>query len=374
MPLTKSKNKSSLSHDEALRRVYELTPQIKDYDQFMHIGARWLPYTMYFHEKSFQSTAINTDHLGFRYSHLKGKRYSVSELPDKALTLNLLVGGSTALGVGSTSDQSTIASFLSEITGEVWINFAGRGYNAVQELIMFLMHQNKFHCIGKVLILSGINTLALEGIPDHLSSDHGRYYYSYEFQHYMNKYNEDVKKKSDSFSNESKEPFFSFKKLKSLFYQENPANTVITDQGVNLETRIVRAADMTVDAMYQWKLLLADFNASLTFVLQPLAYWVRDYLTPEEEAVFFAIDHCPNNFYRLFSGVLGKTVHPILFNALQKNAEKYRISCYDMNALLATSSRITETLFVDRVHFNDKGNKVLANLINDSILNNKKGE
>lgn len=143
-----------LSHQEAVLEVYKYTPQIKDYDRFMHCGARWLPYTMYFHEKNFVSDAVNTDALG---------------------------------------------SQLAEVTGEVWLNFAGRGYNATQELIMFLMHQDKFTKINRVVVLSGINTLALEGIPEEFSSDHGRYYYSFEFQHYMNKFNEDMKRKKDSF-------------------------------------------------------------------------------------------------------------------------------------------------------------------------------
>ncbi len=367
----KLENKKPLSHDEALQRVYELTPQIEDYDKFMHVGARWLPYTMYFHEKNFTSNAVNTDSLGFRYVYLKGQRYSIAELPTAPTRVNLLVGGSTALGVGATSDETTVASYLSELTNEVWLNFAGRGYNSVQELIMFLMHQCKFQQIGQVLILSGINTLALEGIPDHLSSDHGRYYYSYEFQHYMNKYNEDMKRKSNSFSSSNKKPFSRLKRLKSLFQNENPADIIITDQGINLEARIMRAAGVIVNAIHQWKLLLADFHAKLQFVLQPLAYWTRDYLTPEEEAVFFAIDQCPNNFYRLFEGVLGKSVHPVFFNAIQQGALQYGIPAHDMNILLSTTDKLAETLFVDRVHFNDIGNKVLADVIYEKILSGK---
>ncbi len=46
-------NKPILDHKQAIQEVYRWTPQIRDYDNFMHVGARWVPYTMYFHEKIF---------------------------------------------------------------------------------------------------------------------------------------------------------------------------------------------------------------------------------------------------------------------------------------------------------------------------------
>ena len=69
-----STEKPALTHHEAVQEVYRWTPQIRDYDRFMHIGARWVPYTMYFHEKMFRSPTINTDALGFRYTEFDGKR------------------------------------------------------------------------------------------------------------------------------------------------------------------------------------------------------------------------------------------------------------------------------------------------------------
>lgn len=362
---TKEKQYKKLAHKAALQEVYNLTPQIKDYDRFMHVGARWLPYTMYFHEKNFISSTVNTDSLGFRYSHLKNYRYSVANLPDKGI-INLIVGGSTALGVGATCDEHTVASYLSQKTNEVWLNFAGRGYNAVQELILFLMHQNKFKQIGKVIILSGINTLALEGIPDSLASDNGRYYYSYEFQHYMNKYNIDMQRKRDSFFSDTKRSGPLSSRLKSLF--SNAADVIITDEEVDLATRVDRAANVVADTLYKWKLLLADFNVVPDFILQPLAYWTRNYLSDAEKAVFYAIDHCPNNFYRLFSKVLDTDIHPLFYNSIEKHARMHEISCYDMNKLLAKHSKISETLYVDRVHFNDLGNEILADIIIEVVL------
>lgn len=359
MPLT---DKPELNHHQAVQEVYRWTPQIRDYDSFMHIGARWVPYTMYFHEKNFRSPTINTDAFGFRYSEYQGQRFSVTELPANG-KINLLVGGSTALGVGATRDAFTVASRLSELTGEVWLNFAGRGYNSTQELLMFLMHQKRLGDIGHVVVFSGINTLALEGIPDEFASEHGRYYYSFEFQHYMNKFNEDMQRKKNSFGSKGGESWLQRCK-KALFY-ENPADEVITDEGISLDERLERAADSITDALKQWQLLLSGSGATLSFVLQPLSHWCRDQLTADEEAVFHAIDSCPNNFYRLFSGVLGKEVHAPFFAHIQAKAGDIR--CLDMNFMLRQSPVFNETLFVDRVHFNDLGNEQLAKLISAEL-------
>jgi hypothetical protein len=357
--------KENFTHTDAVREIYKYTPQIRDYDQFMHIGARWLPYTMYFHNKNFISSSVNTDTLGFRYSYLHKKRYSVAELPDNK-SVNLLVGGSTALGVGSTHDAYTVASFLSELTGDVWLNFSGRGYNAVQELIMFLMHQDKFSQISRVIILSGINTLALEGLPDDYSSDHGRYYYSYEFQHYMNKFNEDMKRKKNSFNEHSNSKLFSLRKWKEIFNKHNPADEIITDEDIPLEARIERAAKSIAKTLNQWNLLLAGFNAPIDFILQPLCHWCRPSLTPDEERVFYAIDNCPNNFYRLFGGILGTEVHLPFFKKIVQHSAN--VPCHNMNTLLPKSEYFNDTIFVDRVHFNDLGNYALAKLIKNNIL------
>lgn len=354
------------THHNAVQEVYKYTPQIMDYDKFMHVGARWLPYTMYFHNKNFISKAVNTDELGFRYSHRGDKRYSVADLHQNE-KINLLIGGSTALGVGSTCDEKTVASFLSEMTGEIWLNFAGRGYNSTQELIMFLMHQDKFNRIGRVIVLSGINTLALEGIPEYFSSDHGRYYYSYEFQHYMNKFNEDMKKKKDFFAPNSTSGYIFFERIRNLFHYKNPADEIITDDNIPLEARIERAAKSVSKSLRQLQLLLAEFDAPIDFILQPLAHWCRPYLTKDEESVFRAIDNCPNNFYRLFSGILGTDVHLPFFNSIVQNSGN--IPCHDMNTLLPSSEHFDDTIFVDRVHFNDLGNYALANSIINNIIN-----
>lgn len=357
------KTKYSMSHKDGVLRSYELEPAIKDYDNFMHIGARFLPYTMYFHYSNFESPTINTDILGFRYSYKGKEKFSPANLPPSN-SINLFIGGSTALGVGATNDKFTIPSYLSTLRNEYWLNLGGRGYNATQEALLFMMHYPKFRDIKKVIVFSGINTLALEGMPEEFTSDHGKYYYSYEFQYYMNMYNEDLKKKQDTYSDN----LLYKKEVSNSIKDFNPTEKIINDAESLLSRRIITAGENIIQSLYNLKLLLVPFNVSPIFILQPMAYWIKDTLSPQEKDLFLAADASPNNFYRLFSKVLQKEVHKPFYYYLKNKCEKLDIECFDMNEFLKESDFINEFIFVDRVHFNNFGHMEIARIINTKIL------
>jgi hypothetical protein len=347
--------RKTLTHDEAVLEVYRLTPQIQEYDEFMYMGVRWLPYTMFFHLQNYKSQVINTDEFGFRLSDFRGRPVSVGRLPEGPV--NLIVGGSTTLGTGATHDGATLASRLAAHTGEPWLNFGGRGYNAVQEVLMFMMHQHRFPKINNVVVYSGINTLTLEGLPDELATEHGRYYYSYEYQHYMDQYNEDLKRRARSYASDltgSKGGRLA-RLWESFKTKDNPADIIFTDAATDTPTRVDRAAWVVGNALKQWQLLLARSGAKLSFVLQPMSYWTRDHLTEEEADVFHAIDSCPNNFWRLFANILAKEVHPRFAGSIASVCAEQGIPFFDSNQMLKSSPLLNETLFVDRVHFNDRG-------------------
>ena len=117
---------------------YKLTPQMRDYDL---LAMAWLPYVMYFHQPDYSSEAIHTDRFGFRHSlDRDGNLLTLDTL--KGRESNLLVGGSTAFGVGATSDGKTISARLSDICGDDWLNFGARAYNSTQELFLALSHSN----------------------------------------------------------------------------------------------------------------------------------------------------------------------------------------------------------------------------------------
>lgn len=357
-----------LNADEALKEVYRLTPQMAEYDKFIS-ELRWLPYTMFFHPKNYRSQAVNTDQLGFRHTRRNERNVSLADLPDHG-PINLLVGGSNVVGTGATTDAHTTSSYLCEYTGETWLNFGSRGYNSMQEALLFLMHQNKLDRIGQVVVLSGMNTLTLEGLPDSMATDHGRYYYSYEYEHYMNKYCADLRARSSGASDSAKRN--PLERLRNFLAEPeedaNPTATVITDETSQTGDRIARASYEITNALALWKQLLAPFDAKLSFVLQPLSHWIKDALTPQEEEIFHAIDSCPNNFWRLFGKILARDVHAPFADSVRAGCAAQGIPFFDMNALLRDSPIIGESLFVDRVHCTDVGYAEVARIIQQKVL------
>ena len=352
-----------LNPEEALAEVYRLTPQMKIYDQFIS-DLRWLPYTMFFHPANFRSPVVNTDELGFRLSHYQNQPISAAKFPtDKPI--NLLVGGSNVVGTGALSDTGTTSAYLSQLTGEPWLNFGARGYNALQEAMLYMMHRHRFDNIKHVVVLSGMNTLTLEGLPDELATEHGRYYYSHEYAHYMGLYSADLRKAAD-------EKLGWMAGLKNKFStiekHESTASVVIDDRASNTEQRLLRAAQEIGKALELWQLLLAPKRAKLTFLVQPLSYWTRDTLSPNEAKIFRAIDGCPNNFWRLFSKILAKEVHKPFVSLISQECARRDIHCGDMNTLLAQSKNLHNDLFVDRVHCNDTGYLEIAHQIQEFCL------
>lgn len=347
-----------LTHTEALEEVYRLAPQIRDIDDLLAPEKmRWLPYTMFFQKKNYISNTINTDDYGFRISKTANKRFKTSDIYDKPV--NLIVGSSTAMGTGASSDEFTLASRLAHYRDEIWLNFAARGYNSTQEVILFLMHQHRFKKIDRVVIVSGMNNLVLEGLPEATRSDHGQYYYSYEYVHYMTMYNEEQGKKRNSI----------LQRLNKFLNE--PEEIIITDTGIDTTTRIQRAADATARALNQWKALLAPYGASLDYVLQPLTTWSKDKFTSEEEEIINAVDSCPNNFWRLFGNILGKEVYQPFVRAMASACRANDVPFYDLNMMIKNSDFVRNNIFIDRLHFNDSGYDGIAKLINEQALSDR---
>ncbi|AKL41522.1 TPA: SGNH/GDSL hydrolase family protein [Serratia marcescens] len=363
-----------MTHQEAVNRCYELTPQLREYDEFMYLGVRWLPYTMFFHHRNYTSDIINTDDMGFRLSYSPFGWASTANFPaDKPV--NIVIGGSTAMGTGTTSDASTVSSTLARLTGEVWLNFGGRGYNSVQEAIIFMLNQSRFGQINNIVILSGMNTLTLEGLPDDYTSEYGKYYYSFEFSHYMNRYNEDLKKRASSYASWNDA---SSKKLIPRLAEklnnwldeadENPADKVFTDTHMNLAERVTRAAKSTVGSAAQINHLAQRNGARIHYVLQPLSRWSKEVFHESEEEMFYAIDACANNFWRLFEKLVTPDLHATYSSQIQQGCLKEDIRFFDMNMLMKDSPVLHENIYIDHLHFNDLGYEEMGRIIYEKVL------
>ncbi|TFF37605.1 hypothetical protein [Pseudomonas sp. RIT623] len=329
------------------------SPLPHDYQRFLQRGSRRAPQMLYLHERGYRSGTINTDALGLRYSHCAGKRFSVAERGGAA-RVNVLVGGSTAMGIGASSDEHTVASYLSQLTGEVWLSLAGCGLNATQELLLFLTHQHRFGQIGHVVVLSGLNTLAQETLGEVLagSQDPQR---AQVYQDFLNRFNEGVPATPPA----RRESLW--QRLGQALASRRVPPWPDIEPLSSPDKRLIRAADSIGRTLRQWDRLLADGHTTLTFILQPLLPWCREALPSGEQAMLAALERQPSNFDRLIGGAFDSQLHMAFLRRIKNQAEP--IPCYDMNCMLGSSPAFTQDLFVDRLHFNDLGNNALAKVI-----------
>ncbi|MFJ4156917.1 hypothetical protein ACIPZF_19240 [Pseudomonas sp. NPDC089752] len=327
------------------------SPLAQDYQRFLQLGSRRAPHTLHVHESGYRSGTINTDALGLRYSHGAGKRFSPAER-GSAPRVNLLVGGSTALGVGASSDEHTVASHLSMLTGEVWLNLAGCGLNASQELLLFLTHQHRLGDIGHVVVLSGINTLAHQALGEVLASRYelGQ---AQALQHFFSGYNEGIQP-----THPVRESLWQRLGQALAPRRQVPAPAWRLSAPAK---RLAGAADDIGRTLRQWERLLADSHATLTFILQPLLPWCRETLPAGEQAMLTALERQPPHFDSLLEGIFDSQLHTAFFRRIKTQADP--VPCYDMNGMLSSSPVFGADLFIDRMHLNDLGNNALAKVI-----------
>lgn len=321
----------------------ELTPHMLQYaEKFDDRGdIRWLPYLMYFHPANHRSEVVNTDRLGFRYSHgPEGVRAAAGDLTVSG-PVRIMAGSSTVFGIGASSDAATLSSRLwsKHAPSLPWLNFGGRSFNSAQELILFALYRHLLPDIDQVVLFSGFNDLGLARLPASLRGDHGGFFNSADFFGRMN----------------------GGRRHGSLRRGAGAAEPVPT-----LREQIDLAADLTARHLAGWKALAEAADARLTFVLQPLSTWIRDEPAPQERQLFEELDQIAD-----FSGVYGDIANRAVAGdyaaALARRCAAIDVSFVDFAPLLAAAVDPRDWVFVDRIHFTDLGHEIVAELLKDAL-------
>ncbi|WP_050577347.1 hypothetical protein [Pseudomonas cremoricolorata] len=322
----------------------------EDYQRFIRLGHRRLPLTLYVQERDYRSPTLNTDALGLRYSHWAGKRLSLADRGGLA-RVNLLVGGSTAQGIGASCDERTVASCLCTLTGEAWLSLAGCGLNATQELLLFLTHQHRLSRVGHVVLLSGLNTLAHEALTELIGSDPAQSELR-ACEQFLSTFHEGVQVPPPVDS--------TWRRLRHWWRKPSAPPRPSAAPCTPPEQRLMRAADSIGRTLRQWQQLLSGSDTTLTFMLQPWLPWCREVLPAAEQAMLAALQQQAKPFDGLLVGI-GAEHHAGFFRRIKRQADD--VPCYDMNGMLSSSPVFAEQLFIDRLHFNDLGNNALAKVI-----------
>ncbi|MFT7115860.1 MAG: hypothetical protein ACI9I0_001067 [Rhodoferax sp.] len=326
-----------------------LTPQMAEYEEkFTDDGeVRWLPYLMYFHPTDHCSSVVNTDAAGFRYSESLGNSYSVVDGGQTNGAVRLLAGSSTVFGIGASADSWTLSSRLTKNDSreQRWINFGGRSFNSTQELLLFTLNRHHLPNVDEIVLFSGFNNLGLARQPKEYRGEHGAFFNCHQFFDAL----APARSPSSSWT------------LPNLF---GKAQKPTPSAAPSMQEQIDYAANLTLQHLDIWQALAKDMGAKLTFILQPLAGWVRETGSPEEEQLFAELDQA-GNFTEVYGDILQTSVRVAYAQRIREGAQSMGVEFVDISPLLAEALRPHDWQFVDRIHFTDAGNDLVSKIILD---------
>lgn len=359
-----------------LQNRYKYFPQMATYDKLLFRNVSFL---MYFNHPNFLSDVVNTDSTGFRFAGAGG-RQRLDKLPDSA-KIDILTGGSTAFGVGATSDGTTIPSLLSEKTNRTWMNYAGRAFTSTQECISFMYHRPKSTRISNIVILGGFNDLYVYFVSNFFDKHMGSFFNAQRFfevmagmednrrgQYFIRPFvNLLLKKKYGKYefnrvaNNVAIQLLFNKKKI-----SETALGYALGESITHHQSQPQEVIDVLRRNISNWKLIANGCGANIKYVLQPYADWLPNRrLTSNEKSSFDILDTVDvrgsearlkfKSLYRWYSDEL-KT----LFN-------EEKIDFLDSNTVIDTSKSNNRDVFVDRVHLTDYGYQILSDYIGESL-------
>lgn len=333
---------------------YKIAPQLKDYD---NMPTDWRPYTMFRQRSQYSSDTVNTDESGQRFSiDRDGRSLSISNLNEP---FDLIVGASTAFGIGATHDKNTIASKLSSLSGRQTVSLTGRAYNSYQELLLFIEHLHKFSGLSKVIIISGANNL-------YVSSFHDKYGVPFFWSNY--------------FYDATRMATMSRKKQFLAFLFDSIGGQNIDWAGVNKSNafqklyeglghrglineppviNVQKAAHKTIQDLSVFQKLVESIGAELSFCLQPVAGWMQKPLTDQEKILFGTLNERVADTLLEFQN---PKIHLEYSSIVKSFCDSCKLSFHDLNISIKPQNN---WMYVDRVHLTDFGNSLVAQSIFD---------
>ena len=345
---------------------HSLTPQMMEYDS---IGETWIPYLMYFHRPNYFSKVVNTDFRGFRITHSGNDR-----IPDFINIENspvcLLIGGSFAFGVGATDDKKTIPSILNNLTNYTWLNFGGRAYSSTQELLLFLFYYQQIKNIKKIVILSGLNNFVLYYMSKQYPREIGTFFS-------WNKYNKimnftptpSIQRRVATFilqlfyGRKIDRSDLSRKELVEYLFRGNIEDKKDPNKYDKEDLLHVLKRDILI-----WKALSKSIGCELTYVLQPFTNWIHKKTSCEEDKLFAELDSYPQNHWQVLKKDLGYDQYIWFLDRIRSICGDNSISFFDMNHAISKMNLDRTWLYVDRAHFNDEGNRIVANILKEEVI------
>ena len=321
----------------AVERRNLIVPQMRDYDE-LGMRQEWVPHLMYFHPRNVALKSVSTNEFGFR---------NTTGTKPGAPTA-LLVGGSSVFGIGAMSDAATIPSLLNATTKYNWLNFGGRAFNSTQEAILVHLSNTK-KIDGPIVVMSGINNLTRSLMSGSFSRMYGAFFQQIQFSQRMATAtlgNRDLAKQL-------------FNGLRQKFGMgTNPSYASTQTAASKSESYRAMLTVFERDCEY-FQMMASRHSTSAMFALQPFIPWMRKSLTSQESELFKLLDQVAGDF----SSILGELTD--IKEKYKQDLQAICVNCglkfVDLNE--APGLQEADWLFVDRAHFTDLGNSVVARSI-----------
>lgn len=337
----------------------------------------WVPYLMFFNKPNFRSNVVNTDSRGFRFSGMMGEGDNLTK------SVNVFSGGSTAFGVGSTSDKNTIPSLLSGKTDQLWMNYGGRAHVSTQEWISFAYNRDMINGINNIVIFSGINDLYLYFSSKYFNKRMGTFFSANRFFENMgttfdfkNMYVRPIINKLLHFEYGGEYDFRRLSNrdsinllLRKITISQSGLEDIEENTILNHHEEPYEALHVLSRNISNWKIFAEHYNAKLTYVLQPFSNWLCNRrITRKEKSVFDILDNSQltqwivNPAYLKINGL-----HEWYSSQLKSICENENIGFYDSNVIL-NNNDYEGDIFVDRLHLTDNGNQIISDYIEGIVL------
>ena len=313
-----------------------IVPQMRDYDE-LGLHKEWVPHLMYFHPCNVALKSVSTDEYGIR------KTGGAKTQSPTAIFL----GGSSAFGIGATSDLTTIPGFLNSITRYNWLNLGGRAFNSTQEVI--LVHLANLKKIdGPIVVMSGINNLIRSLMPGRFSPMYGAFFDQSLYE----------KKMAAAVVGNRELLRMLFAGVRAKFGLAKKTIATAQSKSAKADSYATMLSVFERDCEYL-QMLANKNNTSVTFVMQPFIPWLNKSLVSQETELFALLDQEADGFSLVLRELVeyrdqyDKDLHAIC----SKVGVKY------LNLNDAPELQQPDWLFVDRVHLTDNGFDAVARLL-----------
>ncbi len=343
------------------------------FKEYKNMNHEFRPFVMFTNADNYQTSVVNTDKFGFRKTFYENKLIGLDEVKNISSDHNVLLGGSTAFSMGSPSDKKTISSYLSGM-GDLCFSLGVRASTSQQELITYLLFKRFFGKIKNIVILSGVNDIALCATKNsfYYPDFGGVYSEDMRFSQFWMQYNyfqtekwkvgrSNIYHLIHVLSNK-----FSFIRiLLSLFSQKFLTNKSYLKfkkfNSLEFNDKIINLRKIISNDIETWSSITKSNSINLIYIMQPLLNWSKKNMTTEEQNIIkdekIRFD---KDFYDHLTDTKTYKEHKAF---LKKECEKNSVKFYDSNDWVAEAPS-EDQFFIDQSHLTDYGNLYLSKKIN----------